>query len=60
MYTNRIPTDDNRILDIYCFVLEQVKDYLRTESILSDRICPRLTRQLVKDLFMPLRYGKKP
>lgn len=61
--TNLIPdieNDEHKIRDIYIYILEKLKDYL--SSILKDDMysifCSRLTRKLVKQLFMPLIYGK--
>lgn len=59
--TNLIPSYSYKnISDIYIFFLEELKVYFRTEY--DDNgyniIYPRLTRKLVKKLFMPLIYGK--
>lgn len=58
--TNLIPSVDNRISDIYIFFLEELMVYLQTkyDDSLSDLICSRFTRKFVKQLFMPLIYGK--
>lgn len=62
--TNLIPslTPEKKIYinDIYTFFLEELQDYLRPklDGNVSDLICSRLTRKLVKKLFMPLIYGK--
>lgn len=52
---------DQKINDIYSFVLESLKDYLSSttkDHILYNLICSGLTRKLIKRLFMPLVYGK--
>jgi DNA-directed RNA polymerase len=62
-HTNLIPASyvyDQKINDIYTFFLEEIQVYLHnkmTENLLKV-ICPRLTRKLIKVLFMPLIYGK--
>lgn len=60
MKTNLIPTDDNRISDIYIFFLEELRDYLRKiyDVNVSSAISSLFTRKLIKQLFMPLIYGK--
>lgn len=60
MRTNLIPTDGRNINDVYTFFLEELKDYFKIhfDPALSEIICPRITRQLVKGLFMPMIYGK--
>lgn len=62
-HTNLIPTSyvyDQKINDIYTFFLEEIQVYLNnklTENQLKV-ISSRLTRKLIKVLFMPLIYGK--
>lgn len=58
--TNLIPSKDGKILDVYTFFLEELRDYLpsKWDRTLSEMICARLTRPLIKRLFMPLVYGK--
>lgn len=62
--TNIIPNydEDNnlRISDIYTVFLDELKVYLQTilDASLYDIICSRLTRKLIKGLFMPIVYGK--
>lgn len=59
--TNLIPSvDDDSISDIYIFFLEELTVDLQNkyDDSLCDIICSRLTRKLVKKLFMPIIYGK--
>ncbi|KAL6310585.1 hypothetical protein AAG906_019256 [Vitis piasezkii] len=53
-------SDNKKIKDIYTILLEELKVYFRKEltNNLADIVCPRLTRKLVKVLFMPMIYGK--
>ena len=61
MRTNLIPSD-GQIKDVYSFFLDELKEFLPTQKefhpSVSEMICSRLTRKLVKTLFMPLIYGK--
>lgn len=62
-HTNLIPAFYNhkqKINDIYTFFLEELKVYLQNKlnANLFNVIGPRLTRKLIKVLFMPLIYGK--
>ncbi|XP_022849119.1 uncharacterized protein LOC111371393 [Olea europaea var. sylvestris] len=60
--TNLIPAsyDHQKINDIYTFFLEELKVYLhnKLDTNLFKVVVPRLTRKLIKVLFMPLIYGK--
>ena len=65
--TNLIPYMDSnerlggqKINDIYSYILENLKDYLSTilKDDINEIICSRITRKLIKKLFMPLIYGK--
>ncbi|KAF6146305.1 hypothetical protein GIB67_008189 [Kingdonia uniflora] len=58
--TNLLPSSDNKIKDLYKFMKEELKDYLRGK-LDEDKytiVESMLTRKLVKQLFMPLIYGK--
>ncbi|CAA3018525.1 DNA-dependent RNA polymerase [Olea europaea subsp. europaea] len=59
--TNLIPAsyDHQKINDIYTFFLEELKVYLhnKLDTNLFKVVVPRLTRKLIKVLFMPLIYG---
>lgn len=56
--TNLIPTGE-KIQDIFSFLLEELKQFLQTNlgTATSTIVCSRLTRKLVKAIFMPLIYG---
>lgn len=63
--TNLIPHKEdtygkNNINDIYTYFLETLKVYLSSilQDDIYDIICSGLTRKLIKQLFMPLIYGK--
>ena len=58
--TNLIPSLDGEIKDIYSFLLEEVKEFMKgeLEKNLFTIVCSRLTRTLVKSIFMPMIYGK--
>lgn len=60
MRTNLFPSKDGKINDIYSFILEELKEFIpnELEKNLSTIICDRLTRKLVKGIFMPIIYGK--
>lgn len=58
--TNLIPSSDGKIQDIYSFILEEVKEFMKAEldGNLSTIVCNLLTRKIVKGIFMPIIYGK--
>lgn len=60
MRTNLIPSSDEKIQDIYSFILEELKEFMKAEldKNLSTLVCNLLTRKLVKSIFMPIIYGK--
>lgn len=58
--TNLIPSSDGKIQDVYSFILEELKEFMKAEleNNLSTIICNHLTRKVVKGIFMPIIYGK--
>lgn len=58
--TNLIPSSDGKIQDVYSFILEELKEFMKAEleNNLSMIVCNLLTRNLVKGIFMPIIYGK--
>lgn len=58
--TNLIPSSDGKIHDVYSFILEEVKEFMKAEldGNLSTIVCNLLTRKIVKGIFMPIIYGK--
>ncbi len=59
--TNLIPSLDGKIQDVYSFILEDLKVFMKAEldnNHLSTIVCNVLTRKLVKGIFMPMIYGK--
>lgn len=58
--TNLIPSSDGKIQDVYSFILEELKEFMKAElgTNLSTIVCNLLTRKLVKGIFMPIIYGK--
>jgi hypothetical protein len=59
--TNLIPSSDGKIKDVYSFILEELKEFMKAElenKNLSTIVCNLLTRKLVKGIFMPIIYGK--
>ncbi|KAH0439594.1 hypothetical protein IEQ34_024577 [Dendrobium chrysotoxum] len=59
--TNLIPSEDGEIKDLYSFLLEELIEFMKEEldkKSLSNTVCQILTRKIVKNLFMPLIYGK--
>lgn len=60
MRTSLIPSEDDLIKDVYSFFLEELKPFLQKhlDPTLSTIVCSRLTRKLVKAIFMPMIYGK--
>ncbi|GLU24484.1 hypothetical protein SLE2022_404150 [Rubroshorea leprosula] len=58
--TNLIPSSDGKIKDVYSFILEELKEFMKgeLENNLSTIVCNHLTRKLVKGIFMPIIYGK--
>lgn len=60
MRTNLLPSSDGQIQDLYKCLLEELKEFLlkRLDRNKYTIIESKLTRKLVKVLFMPLIYGK--
>lgn len=66
-YTNLITTkeqvlyDKHKIFDIYNFFKDELQDYIpgKLKDNVYEIVRTRLTRQLIKGIFMPLIYGKK-
>lgn len=65
MKTNLLPSKDGNINDIYSFILEELKEFLKKELLeesqdprLSDIVCKEFDRKIVKSIFMPKIYGK--
>ena len=58
--TNLIPSEDNQIQDLYLYLKGELMKYLQSAFDPNKYaiIESRLTRKLVKKLFMPLIYGK--
>lgn len=58
--TNLFPSPDGKIQDIYSFILEELKEFIKDEleNNLSTIVINLLTRKLVKNIFMPIIYGK--
>lgn len=58
--TNLIPSSDGKIHDVYSFMLEELKVFMKAEleNNLSTIVCNNLTRKIVKGIFMPMIYGK--
>lgn len=58
--TNLIPSSDGEMKDVYSFILEELKEFMKAEleNNLSTLVSGLLTRKLVKSLFMPMIYGK--
>jgi hypothetical protein len=58
--TNLIPSSDGKIQDVYSFMLEELKVFMKTEleMSLSKAVCETLDRKIVKGIFMPIIYGK--
>ncbi|XP_020594099.1 uncharacterized protein LOC110034152 [Phalaenopsis equestris] len=59
--TNLIPSEDGEIKDLYSFLLEELIEFMKAEldnKSLSNTVCQILTRKIVKNLFMPIIYGK--
>lgn len=58
--TNLIPSSDGKIQDVYSFILEELKEFMKAEldKNLSTLVCNLFTRKLVKGIFMPIIYGK--
>ncbi|XP_058075836.1 probable DNA-directed RNA polymerase [Magnolia sinica] len=58
--TNLIPSSDGQIQDVYSFILEELKEFMKAElgNDLSTIVSKNLTRKLVKSVFMPMIYGK--
>lgn len=58
--TNLIPSSDGKIQDVYSFILEELKEFMKAEldKNLSTQVCNLFTRKLVKGIFMPIIYGK--
>jgi DNA-directed RNA polymerase len=65
MLTNLIPSPSGEIQDLYVYLREELRFYLREnrdildiQSYKFEIVESQLTRKLVKTLFMPLIYGK--
>lgn len=58
--TNLIPSSDGKIQDVYSFLLEELKEFMKKEldNNLSRVVCEIFTRKIVKSIFMPIIYGK--
>lgn len=59
--TNIIPTDNDNIQDLYEYLLEEVKVFINENSkndSLFLTVGENLTRKIVKNIFMPMIYGK--
>ena len=60
--TNLIPSPDNKIQDMYVCLQHELLQYLRQEQVFNTSkysiIKDLLTRKVVKQLFMPIIYGK--
>ena len=58
--TNLIPSSDGKIQDVYSFILEDLKEFMKAEleGNLSTIVSNLLTRKVVKGIFMPIIYGK--
>lgn len=62
IYTNLIPTGNDEIQDIYTNMLYNLQKYIQYKTYLDDSLkdllCKLLNRKLVKEIFMPIIYGK--
>lgn len=59
--TNLIPSEDDQIQDLYSFLLEELIEFMKAEldnKSLSNTVCHILNRNIVKNIFMPIIYGK--
>lgn len=58
--TNLILSSDKKIQDVYSFILEELKEFMKAElgGNLLTIICNLLTCKVVKGIFMPIIYGK--
>lgn len=59
--TNLIPSSDGQIQDFYDFLLKELIQFMKEElynKSLSETVCQILNRNLVKNIFMPIIYGK--
>ncbi|XP_017985382.1 PREDICTED: probable DNA-directed RNA polymerase [Theobroma cacao] len=58
--TNLIPSPDGEMQDVYSFLLEELKEFMKAElaNNLSTIVCDIIDRKIVKGIFMPIIYGK--
>lgn len=59
--TNLIQSPHGEIQDLYSYIQEELKFFLKEElmeSNLATIVCSELTRKMVKGIFMPIIYGK--
>nr|YP_010144809.1 hypothetical protein KYW51_mgp16 [Mirabilis jalapa]QQL93536.1 hypothetical protein [Mirabilis jalapa] len=59
--TNLIPSLDGQIQDVYSYISNELKSFLKDELVdnnLSSIVCNNLDRKIVKKIFMPMIYGK--
>ncbi|XP_051115576.1 probable DNA-directed RNA polymerase [Andrographis paniculata] len=59
--TNLLSSNDNKIKDLYTLMLEEIKSFLREkidDKNILNIILIAMNRKLVKQLFMPMVYGK--
>lgn len=59
--TNLIPSEDGQIQDLYDFLLKELIEFMKEEldnKSLSNTVCHILNRKIVKNIFMPIIYGK--
>lgn len=58
--TNLIPSSDGKIQDVYSFILDELKEFMKAElgNDLSTIVCKLINRKIVKSIFMPIIYGK--
>nr|YP_009861459.1 ORF312 [Mirabilis himalaica]QKN19356.1 ORF312 [Mirabilis himalaica] len=59
--TNLIPSLDGKIQDVYSYISNELKSFLKDELVdnnLSSIVCNNLDRKIVKKIFMPMIYGK--
>lgn len=59
--TNLIPHPDGKIQDVYTYLLQDLKEFVRhriNDKLKMEIMESKLDRKLIKRLFMPLIYGK--
>jgi DNA-directed RNA polymerase len=60
--TNLIPSDNDKINDLYLEILTDLKQFLQQDeqfnTTIKNIICDNMNRKLVKAIFMPIIYGK--